>query len=255
MNKHSWLILAALLAPLAPAACSVTSVDPTGSGGSTSSAAATTTSVASTTSTSATTSGVGGGDCVGIFPAGACATCGEASCCTEGAACDVTEGCIGCVYSSDPSCTEKNKPVVDALLACMHTSCDVECFPPPPVPVDVTCAVPVSSPSQGACVTVGGVIECNPVTNAGCDASKGEACDFKGQGYHCYLGPNEATLCGACGAVSAAGHCKGGSTCLPASEGKCGKFCCADGDCGAGKCEKKDNFPGSVGYCVGGNPP
>ena len=141
MNTHSWLILAAVLAPLASAACSVTTVDPTGSGGSTSSATVTS---ATATSTSATTSG-GGGDCAGVFPAGACATCGEASCCAQGAACDATAGCISCVYSSDPTCTEANKPVVDALLACLHASCEAACFPAPLTPIDATCAAPTTS--------------------------------------------------------------------------------------------------------------
>ena len=248
MTKYACILVAAALVPLV--ACGNTTMDPTGSGGSTSTSTGETSSVASSTA-----SGTGGaGECVGIFPAGACATCGEASCCAQGAACDVTEGCIGCVYSSDPTCTADNKAVVDALLACLHTSCEAACYPPPPVPVDVTCSVPVTSPSLGACVTVGGVIECNPVTNAGCDAAKGEACDFKDKGYHCYAGPNANNLCAACGPKNNAGQCKGGSTCLPGPDGNCGKFCCTDGDCGAGKCEKKDNLAGSVGYCVGGNP-
>jgi hypothetical protein len=254
MTTHSRLTLAALLLPLASTACSITTTDPTGSGGSTSSATAATTAATTTSVGSTTTTTGAGGDCVGVFPAGACATCGEASCCAQGKACDITQGCIGCVYSSDLSCTADNKAVVDALLACLHTSCEAACYPPPPAPIDVTCIVPAPSPSLGACVTLGGVVECNPITNEGCDSAKGEACDFKGAGYHCYGGPNDAALCGACGPISGGGHCKGGSTCLPSPDGKCGKFCCADSDCGAGKCEKKDGLPSNVGYCVGGNP-
>jgi hypothetical protein len=256
MNIRPWLLAAAVMTPLAAVACTTgtSGTTSTGSGGSTTSAT-TGTGDATSTTASATSSGTGGaGSCIGIFPAGACATCGETKCCPEGAACDVTDGCIGCVYSSDPTCTAANKPVVDALLACMHASCEAACFPAPPPKTDVTCVVPATSPSLGACVAVGGAIECNPITNDPCDTAAGEACDFQGNGYHCYPGPNDKNLCEACGPSNAGSHCKGGSTCLPGPDGNCGKFCCDDGDCGKGKCDKADNLPGKVGYCVGGNP-
>ncbi len=259
MNIRPWLLVAAVMTPLATSACTTGTTGTTGTGGSTMTTTTSTTNASSTgadsTSTTTATSGTGGaGSCIGVFPAGACATCGEASCCTEGAACDVTPGCIGCVYSSDPSCTAANKPAVDALLSCMHASCEAACFPTPPPKADVTCAVPSPSPSVGSCVSVGGAIECNPITNEPCDTAAGEACDFKGAGYHCYAGPNDKNLCEACGPSNAGSHCKGGSTCLPGPDGNCGKLCCNDGDCGKGTCNKKDMFPASVGYCVGGNP-
>ena len=260
MNIRPWLLVAAVMTPLGTAACSSGATGTTGSGGSGGSATtSTSTSDASSTSTgstsTATSSGTGGaGSCIGVFPAGACATCGETSCCDEGAKCDVTAGCIGCVYSSDPSCTAANKPAVDALLACMHASCEAACFPPPPPKADVTCAVPSPSPSAGACVTVGGAIECNPITNEPCNTGAGEACDFKGAGYHCYPAPNDKNLCEACGPSNGGAHCKGGSTCLPGPDGNCGKFCCGNGDCGKGTCDKTGMLPAGVGYCVGGNP-
>jgi hypothetical protein len=257
MNIRPWLLAAAVLTPLAAAACTVGTSGTTsagGTGGSTTSTSTTGSDAASSTA-SATSSGTGGaGSCVGVFPAGACATCGEAGCCAEGAVCDVTAGCIGCVYSSDLSCTAANKPAVDALLACMHASCEAACFPAPPPKTDVTCAVPAPSPSVGSCVAVGGAIECNPVTNEPCDTAAGEACDFQGSGYHCYASPNDKNLCEACGPSNGGTHCKGGSTCLPGPDGNCGKFCCDDGDCGKGTCDKADMLPGKVGYCVGGNP-
>ena len=262
MNFRPWLLFAAFMTPLATSACTTgttgttSTTSTTGAGGS----ATTSTSTGDATSTSSgststATSGTGGaGSCIGVFPAGACATCGEVSCCAEGAKCDVTTGCIGCVYSSDPSCTAANKPAVDALIACMHASCEAACFPAPPPKVDVTCSVPTPSPSAGACVSIGGVIECNPITNEGCDTAGGEACDFKGAGYHCYAGPNDKNLCDGCGPIISGGGCKGGSTCLPGPSGTCGKLCCSDADCGKGTCNKKDMLPAGIGYCVGGNP-
>ncbi|MEP7125693.1 MAG: hypothetical protein ABJE95_32485 [Byssovorax sp.] len=258
MNIRPWLVAATVLAPLASAACTPSasgSSGTSGAGGSTTTTATSTTTGDATSTTSAATSGTGGaGSCIGIFPAGACATCGEAKCCAEGSACDVTAGCIGCVYSSDPSCTTANKPVVDALLACMHGSCEAACFPPPPPKTDVTCAVPAPSPSLGSCLSVGGAVECNPITNDPCNTAAGEACDFQGNGYHCYPGPNDKSLCEACGPSNGGGTCKGGSTCLPGPDGTCGKFCCDSTDCGKGKCDKTGMLPGNVGYCLGGNP-
>ncbi len=258
MNTHSWLLIAAAMAPLALAACKVTTTDPTGSGGeaSTTTAETTATSATSTSTTTSGTGGSGGGVCTGIFPGPACSTCGEASCCAEGAACDATPGCIACVYSTDPACTAANKAAADELVTCMHAFCESSCFPPPPTDVDVTCSVPAPIPGtvQGACISVGGDIECNPVTNEFCDSAKGEACDFEGKGYHCYPGQNVRALCETCGPTSAAGQCKPGSTCLPGPEGKCGKFCCSSAECGAGKCDKSAALPGGVGYCIGGNP-
>lgn len=250
MTKYALILAAVAMAPLA---C-VTSSTTAGTGG-----GASTTSTTSTTSTSTGTdgtSGTGGGDCVGAFPGATCATCGEASCCAEGAACDATPGCIACVYSSDPACTAANKAAADALVACMHSSCEAACFPPVPPKVDATCVVPAPGTLAGACVTVGGTVECNPVTNELCDTAKGEACDFAGdgKGYKCYPGPNDRKLCDTCGTTNNAGHCKAGSTCLPGPDGNCGKFCCDTAECGAGKCDKSAALPGGVGYCIGGNP-
>ncbi len=256
MNIRPWLLVAAVMTPLSSAACITTTSGTTGTGGSASTTSTSdATSTSAGTTSSATSTGAGGaGSCIGVFPAGACATCGETSCCDEGAKCDITAGCIGCVYSSDPTCTAANKPAVDAMLACMHASCEAACFPAPPPKVDVTCTVPTQAPSLGACISVGGAIECNPVTNAPCDTAGGEACDFKGNGYHCYAGPNDKNLCDACGPGNGGTHCKGGSTCLPGPDGNCGKFCCDDADCGKGKCDKTEMLPGGVGYCLGGNP-
>lgn len=244
MNRFAWILAAAAALPLA--ACTVNTT-PTGSGGGT--------STATTTTTTTTTTGSGGaGGCTESFTRGACDTCGEASCCAEGAACSSTAGCIACVYSSDPACNDTSKPVAYALVACLHANCEVDCFPVKPAKVDVTCSVPTPATLQGACVTVGGLIECNPVTNEFCDAAKGESCDFKGDGYHCYAGPNEKALCDSCGPTNGDGYCKAGSTCVPGPDGTCGRFCCDNTDCGTGKCDKSAMYAGSVGVCLGGNP-
>ncbi len=135
--------------------------------------------------------------------------------------------------SSSPACTPPASPRAS----------------PGPTDVDVTCSVPDPIPGtvQGTCITVGGDIECNPVTNEFCDSTKGEACDFEGKGYHCYPGLNTRALCETCGPASGVGQCKPGSTCLPGPEGKCGKFCCSTAECGTGKCDKSAALPGAWG--------
>jgi hypothetical protein len=96
---------------------------------------------------------------------------------------------------------------------------------------------------------------CNPVTNAGCAA--GDACDFTQDQnmqttFKCYPPPppNTVMVCGACDDMNTA--CQGGATCLipsGAMMGKCGKYCCADGDCGTGVCNK-GSTPFGVGICL-----
>lgn len=133
-------------------------------------------------------------------------------------------------------------------MACLTTNCETECGGTQPPAVDPACGAPMTSPSAGSCITVdaNAGIECNPVTNAGCDTAAGEACDFSADGFTCYPAPNDAALCGACD-QSAGPYCAGGMTC-PGD--KCAKFCCNDGDCGAnGKCDT--TLTGmDVGLCV-----
>ena len=110
------------------------------------------------------------------------------------------------------------------------------------------CDAPEVSPSAGACVTVGGDVACNPVTNEGCDTQAGEACDVSATGFGCYPAPNLEDLCQPCGGDGAS-YCKAGHTCF----GTCFRFCCKSSDCGTGVCYK-DPFPGSlitsVGVCI-----
>jgi hypothetical protein len=96
-------------------------------------------------------------------------------------------------------------------------------------------------------VDLGGVVQCNPISNAGCNDAIGEACDFGPSGLQCYPAPNEGDVCAACG--SGLPNCKPGSTCAP--EGFCAKLCCDDADCGsAGDCSPIGSF--DLGICLKG---
>lgn len=92
----------------------------------------------------------------------------------------------------------------------------------------------------------GVVVECNPVTNDGCDSAAGEACDATADGFVCFPAPNDVALCGEC-SNSAGPFCEAGSTCVGAEGTQCVKYCCDDGDCGSGVC---DTGGGLVGVCV-----
>ena len=265
MKNYSWILVVAAVAPLFPLACgggttSTTSTS-TGAGGSETTTATTTgsntttgshTTTGSNTTTSGsgtTTSGAGGGtgDCTTVFPTGDCDTCGQANCCAEGATCNDTTGCADCLGDST-KCDATNQAAHDALITCLQGSCQAECFTKP-TPPDATCTVPAAPPSGGSCVTLTTAIACNPVTNAPC--TTGQSCDFAdmGMGYKCYDPPNDVKICGACDAQKGP-FCEGGSTC---DNGLCVKYCCTDADCGAGKCDKTNMFPGGAGECLGGN--
>lgn len=87
---------------------------------------------------------------------------------------------------------------------------------------------------------------CNPVTNKGCNAAIGEACDFDGMKFKCFGPPpaNTVPLCGACDVDA----CKTGMFCLPTTVSgnapKCVSYCCTDADCGpTGTCSMTFSFP------------
>ena len=265
MKKYSWILVVAAMAPLFPLACGggTTGTTSTGSGGgsgggtttstttghmTTTTGGTTTTTTGGTTTTSGSTGSGGAPDCSGILNPNACATCLEASCCAELAACN-DAACIACSNGDMTMCDATNQAMGDALGACKDTSCKTECTAPPPV--DPTCSTPTPSPSNGACVTLSAKIKCNPVTNAPCNTAMGEACDVTADGYDCYPAPNKQDLCQPCG-TKADGFCKGGETCGGVGN-TCAKFCCDDADCGAGKCDKSAMSTGGVGLCAGGN--
>jgi hypothetical protein len=85
------------------------------------------------------------------------------------------------------------------------------------------------------------------VTNEGCNAANGEACDTAMNGFQCYTPPppNSGVTCGMCDDQNTA--CVGGDSCL---QGQCAKYCCDDGDCGSGTCDLTLTSDPSVGLCV-----
>lgn len=103
------------------------------------------------------------------------------------------------------------------------------------------------------CGPSGAKYACSPITNAGCDAAAGEACDDDEHGgFGCYPAPNE---------VKEGGDCddEEGPSCAPeygcatkegSSEGVCRKYCCDASDCAGGKnCVAVDAKVGTLGFC------
>ncbi len=125
---------------------------------------------------------------------------------------------------------------------------------PPIPPLDPQCTTPTDGGSGGACITLGGAIECNPITNAPCKADAGEACDFNQNGVQCYAPPppNTAALCETCDPSTDAGPaCVGGATCVTTTSGqKCARFCCNDTDCTPGHCDTTTLGTAPLGVCV-----
>lgn len=100
---------------------------------------------------------------------------------------------------------------------------------------DSACEAPAEPPSNGACLSDYAELghQCNPVTQEGCMA--GEVCDYGGTGYQCY--PDEGSTAALCGECDNAAEqlCAPGLTCDSyGGKGKCFRYCCTDGDCGAG---------------------
>src|SRR5262249_5393330 len=120
-----------------------------------------------------------------------------------------------------------------------------ECGLGPPVPA---CDAPPEAKSNGACVTLGGSVECNPVTNAGCAAD--QACQFDGRGGSVCSDTGTSGLCEPCGQLTGpTDFCEPDYVCVGTL---CARFCCDDGDCGSGTCFKTQpiapNIP--VGFCI-----
>ena len=167
--------------------------------------------------------GTGGAPaCTGGVLEEPCDGCLVNSCCAEYAACEADAICVDCItgVSEDPACAD-NAAAAD-FVGCAQTTCEADCFPP-------------------------NVNECNPITNDGCDAGAGEACDYSQTGFICYPEPNTLALCADC--TGGTDFCAGGTTC--ATDGKCAKFCCDDGDCTAGSTCELDGQTGA-GVCLTG---
>jgi hypothetical protein len=139
--------------------------------------------------------------------------------------------CVEC--NSNTDCKDKEKPLC-AFQACTK-------------PTTPACDLPAEPPPPGSCVTLDNINQCNPITNEGC--SPGLACDLGGAGFQCFGGSNILDLCQTCDANPGV-YCKPTMTCL-ASSGKCTRYCCEDGDCGAGTCDKTTLFGvPQVGVCL-----
>jgi hypothetical protein len=169
--------------------------------------------------------GAGGADCSGGPFVSECDQCIESTCCAQAAVCYADPTCTGCAAgtpSSPASCATGMTPAWDALLACMTAQCN------------------------GPCVAHS---TCNPVTNAGC-GDAGAACDLDQDGvFVCFPGPTPAPLCASCSNENGP-YCSGTSHCLEqGGGGRCARYCCDDGDCGAGVCDM-GSLPGGVGVCV-----
>jgi hypothetical protein len=114
----------------------------------------------------------------------------------------------------------------------------------------VDCGAPTDlvPPSGGKCGA--GLGDCNPVTNAPCEAS--EQCELNGLvgEYQCFPA-GDAELCGAC-TNSVEPFCQAGMTCssLGNGEGECHRYCCEDIDCGeGGSCVLVYGIP-TLGVCL-----
>lgn len=227
MSHRRVLIGAAIVVSAAlPFACG----DTGGSGAAgTTASASSSVSASSSGSSSVASSSSGTLTCdASKFP-GACGTCLQDHCCKELAEADAMMG------------------LTQALGTCIMTSCSV-CIPDP-IPGTPACTAPAVAPSNGACVTLGNGIDCNPVTNAGC--SNGEVCDYAQWGYTCYPGSNVEPLCGGCGMSNM--FCSAGLTCANTTAGPaaCFRYCCTDADCGGGTCVTNVlYFASGLGLCA-----
>ena len=147
----------------------------------------------------------------------------EAQCCTELQACKANAGCNACLTDPnvDPAtCTAgMPKTLLDAISACQSAKCAGPCTP----------------------------VSCNPVTNEGCNAAGGEACDHSPTGFSCFPAPNDVVQCDVCDEKNGP-FCEAGHTCL--ADGACAAYCCDDADCGTGKCDKTILKDPDIGVCV-----
>jgi len=158
----------------------------------------------------------------------ACGTCLESACCDEMNAChDDLMGCWACITDPNVDPAVCSGAAVAALLDSVQTCADGCC--------------------SATCFDGG----CNPVTNEGCDAAAGEACDFTGDGFGCFPAPNDTPACGECSNADGP-FCEATLTCSSDADGNtgCTHYCCDDGDCGAnGACDKANHTDG-VGICL-----
>jgi len=198
-----------------------------------------------TDTTTATTTTTTGGACDGSIPnPDQCQQCTMDVCCSELSACLDEAECTACLLdpNADPNVCSANAAMT-TLRTCSLPACPT-CGNQ--TTGDAFCDAPDATPSAGSCGApsdTSGV--CNPITNEGCAA--GESCDISPNGFVCYDSGNTHAICEDCGAAGDNVFCVEGLTCI----GKCAKFCCDDGDCGDGTCQKGAFMANpEVGYCV-----
>lgn len=146
----------------------------------------------------------------------ACSSCVEANCCPDLDACVTDANCNGYLVGDGDFCP--NDPLFETLDACVNAACMSEC-----------------TASN----------ECNPVTNEGCFSS--EACDLE-NAFTCFPPPHDVPLCEECDSANGP-WCSAGATCTPETK-LCGRYCCADTDCGTGVCNFDLYHDPNVGICV-----
>lgn len=201
------------------------------------------------TTTVGATTGSGASCEIALALEPACTGCLEEQCCNEATACAPGSDCAACAESGevDAAVCEADQSF-GALRGCALDSCRDLCQSSR---FAAGCDAPASPPSKGACVNVDGVKnQCNPITNGGCDAAKGEACDTDTiAGFRCFVYPGAAGTCEDCGkATGDKIGCAGKLTCRAY---RCARFCCNDDDCGTGKCFKGSYPDHAVGACGG----
>lgn len=109
-------------------------------------------------------------------------------------------------------------------------------------------------PLPAGCVPDGMGFVCNPVTNEGCDASAGEACEYGIDEYFtCYPPPNDVEEGGACDWEQGP-FCAATLSCdfddPDSPSGVCRRHCCTNDDCEPPEtCQAFDPEFGTLGVC------
>jgi hypothetical protein len=194
-----------------------------GGGGSGGEGGGTTTTTTGTTTTTTKTSSL---DCSGTFTNPTeCQTCAEDMCCQELTDCQADAECNDCFTNpnADPAVCDANALLM-AIGSCGGSLCADQCK---------------------------AASTCNPISNEGCDSAAGQACDLASSGgYQCFDPPNDVALCGTCSNMNGP-FCAAGTHCLEdAAGGTCAHYCCDDGDCGTGTCNKDIIMDPNVGVCI-----
>jgi hypothetical protein len=185
--------------------------------------------------------------CDAPFPGNgpACNDCLVENCCAEATACKADHACNACVTTA--VCGAIDPRLYTAFQDCAFAHCgqpSLLCAPNP------ACDAMAPVPSGGSCFTMTKDDTCNPFTNEGCmeddvclsNANSGFACNG--------LVPLPATqdVCEPCD-LQRGVYCGPSLYCTRSR--KCARYCCNDGDCGAGICrfDQISSAHPSLGLC------